>query len=1012
MRNLILLIAALLLALTAKPQGDARTLFTIGEDRVTVRDFVYVYNKSGNSSDYSEKSLRDYLNLYENFELKVKEAEALRFDTINSIKTELEGYRKQLVKSFLTDKVMLDKLIKEAYERSQKEINASHILVKCDARALPLDTMLAYKKIMALKRRLDAGESFERLAKESSEDPSAKTNEGNIGWFTVFGTVYPFEISAYTLRTGEISRMPVRTEFGYHLIKVNQIRQARGQIHVAHILIRMPENADYLKKDSVQRRVDEVYSLISKGSLTFEDAAKTYSNDKSSAGKGGELQWFGSGTSIRMVPEFEDAAFVLNRDGEVSEPVSTQFGWHIIKRLEKKSLPSFEQGKAEIKKRVERDSRLAIAKISMPQGVDENNLEQSNEEFKLLMKEYRDGIYLFELMDRRIWTKAVKDKEGRYGFYLERKSKYANGYSKDSAVIVSDYQEYLEKEWLIQLRKKYPVVVDEKVFSSFINNPQVFAFSNSAKEGKLPSQPEIKTFPAVLEVKNIEFTDTDGNNRIDAREVCYVSFDVSNTGKGPATGLRTSIKTEGVLGLSAGSVASVDVAANSVKAFKIPLNSNVDLTSGTALISVSFIEARGFVPDPFELKIATKEFLKPQVKVVDFSFLSDIGKIKPGAPVQLKCMVQNVGQGNAEDVTVQFGLPENVYPNSEQQFTLGTMPAGKAKEVVFEFLPNKLYKQSSIPINVKVTESYGKYGHNETCSAQIDEVTKGTTITVSSNAKDVEHEIQVASLSSDVDKNIPVNTSVNEHRYALIIGNEDYTRYQTSLGSESNVAFAAADAGIFAAYCEKTLGVKKENLYLLQNAIGSRMKQEIDKLAKVIQYENGNAEVIVYYAGHGFPDETTKESYIMPVDIAGSNVTEGIKLSDLYRKLTQYPVKRVTVFLDACFSGGGRDAGLLAARAVKIQPKANAISGNLVVLSASSGDQSSLPYKDKQHGMFTYFLLKKLQDSKADVLYKDLYDYVKYNVEINSIKINSKDQNPQMNVSQTIEPGWVSWKVR
>ena len=638
----------------AQTNTDSRTLFTAGSDKVTVSDFQYVYNKNNvnNQADYSEKSLRDYLNLYENFRLKVKEAEALHLDTITSLKTELEGYRKQLAKSYLTDREISDKLITEGYERSKTEINASHILVKCDENANPADTLAAFKKISALKKRLDKGEAFEKVAKESSEDPSAKTNDGNIGWFTVFGTIYPFETAVYSLKPGETATAPVRTEFGYHLVKLNQTRAARGQIHVAHLLVRFPENPTPAQKDSVKKKVEEAYGLITSGKLPFDEAVKTYSDDKATRVKGGELQWFGSGTSIRMVPEFEDAAFGLQKDGDFTKPVMTQFGWHIIKRLEKREMPTFADAKTDIKKKVERDTRSQVAKSVLVERIKKENgfvlfivsktsfeakldsnilkgnwkadsalransnalftlagknyttndfaeyieknskkrgdknkdallneyydgfinakcleyeesmLEIKKPDFKNLMKEYKDGILLFELMDRMVWTKAVKDTSGLETFRKNNEQKYMwsdraealifnsndkklnddsyklatkktpteikdklnkvgakahlsvieGKYEKgqydvvdktnwkvgitpinkinDSSYqfilikqivkpepktlkeakgyIVSDYQEYLEKTWLAELRNKYPIVVDENVLKSLI----------------------------------------------------------------------------------------------------------------------------------------------------------------------------------------------------------------------------------------------------------------------------------------------------------------------------------------------------------------------------------------------------------------------------------------------------------------------------------------------------------------------------------------------------------------
>jgi uncharacterized caspase-like protein len=190
------------------------------------------------------------------------------------------------------------------------------------------------------------------------------------------------------------------------------------------------------------------------------------------------------------------------------------------------------------------------------------------------------------------------------------------------------------------------------------------------------------------------------------------------------------------------------------------------------------------------------------------------------------------------------------------------------------------------------------------------------------------------------------------------------------------------------------------------------MKQEIDKLAKLSQYSNGEAELIFFYAGHGFPDELTKEPYLIPVDISGAAVKDGVRLSDLYNKLTQFPARRVTVFLDACFSGGGREASLLAARGVKIKAKDEPLKGNLVVFSASSGTQTSLPYREKMHGMFTYFLLKKLQESGGDLTYQALGDYIRKEVQLNSIRVNSKDQNPEVLVSPDLKEAWRLWLLK
>ena len=265
---------------------------------------------------------------------------------------------------------------------------------------------------------------------------------------------------------------------------------------------------------------------------------------------------------------------------------------------------------------------------------------------------------------------------------------------------------------------------------------------------------------------------------------------------------------------------------------------------------------------------------------------------------------------------------------------------------------------------------------------------------------------------SDVDTEIPDLGQPNKFRFALIIGNEDYASQQSALTVEANVEFARNDASAFREYAIHELGIPQENTDLILDATTGKMKQALNRLSLLAKNSQGNAEIYFFYAGHGLPDETSKESYLIPVDISGSNVTDGIKLADAYRILTDYKCKKVTVFLDACFSGGARNQGLISSRGVRIAPKGNILYGNLVVFSASSGEQSSLGYASKEHGLFTYFLLKKLKDSKANITYKELSEYLIHEVGLNSVLINNKEQNPQVNVSPQINDQWQDWKFR
>jgi hypothetical protein len=262
---------------------------------------------------------------------------------------------------------------------------------------------------------------------------------------------------------------------------------------------------------------------------------------------------------------------------------------------------------------------------------------------------------------------------------------------------------------------------------------------------------------------------------------------------------------------------------------------------------------------------------------------------------------------------------------------------------------------------------------------------------------------------SIVDSDIPKNRKVS-NRYALVIGNEDYKSMQKTLSSEQNVDYAANDAEIFKDYALKTLGVPEENLHFMINATAGQMHQEIDLITKIVGKIGTNAELIVYYAGHGFPDEQTKTPYLIPVDVTASNLSSAIKLEDFYTKLSSTNASKIIVFLDACFTGGGRNKSLVSSRGIKIKPKQGSLSGNLVVFSASNGDQSSLPFHAEKHGMFTYHLLKRLKDTKGSTTFGELYTYLEEKVSLESLKVNRTEQDPKINVSSQVKSQWLNWK--
>lgn len=333
----------------------------VNGEAVTLSDFEAIFMKNNRDSVITREALDEYLELFINFKLKVTEAEALGMDTSETFQRELDGYRAQLARPYLTDGALLEDLVYQAFERQQEEVRARHILVNCSETASPADTLLAWNRAKNLRKRVLGGEDFEAVAtgKNGSDDPSVRDNGGDLGWFTAFSMVYPFEEAAYNTPVEEVSEI-VRTRFGYHFLEVTGRRAARGEIKVAHIMVRTRDPKDSIGVAEAEGRIRQIHNELVAGA-PWQEMAMKYSDDKSSSGKGGELPWFGTG---KMVESFEDASFALAADGEISEPFRTSFGWHIVKRIARKPLPTFEESKREIEKKVSRDSRAEMTRAS------------------------------------------------------------------------------------------------------------------------------------------------------------------------------------------------------------------------------------------------------------------------------------------------------------------------------------------------------------------------------------------------------------------------------------------------------------------------------------------------------------------------------------------------------------------------------------------------------------------------------------------------------------------------
>lgn len=430
MKRLLVLAIALVLTQTVVAQDDP-VIMTIDDKEITKSEFLQIYLKNNDDPKYDKESLDDYMELFKKFKLKVAEAESLGYDTIPKLVRELQGYTKQLANPYLVDSTKIEELVEEAYDRTANEVRASHILIRVPENASPKDTLAAYNKIMALRQRVLNGEDFASVASGpgGSEDPSAKSNNGDLGYFTAFQMVYPFEDMAYKTKEGEVS-MPFRTRFGYHILYVADKRPARGSIETAHIFVSAREGEPDDAIESSRKKADEIYDLLENGA-NFEDLVKKYSDDPSSVNKDGKLPPFGTGTTTRMLPTFEDAAFAIEADGEYTKPIQTDYGFHIIKRLKWHPVPSFDEMRESLEKRVAKDARSKQTQKSF--------VGKLKKEYKFKDKSKKGLKWFYENVDST--------------FYAENKFKEAIG--KNKPLFILDKKKFTQSDFAKFLHANY-----------------------------------------------------------------------------------------------------------------------------------------------------------------------------------------------------------------------------------------------------------------------------------------------------------------------------------------------------------------------------------------------------------------------------------------------------------------------------------------------------------------------------------------------------------------------------
>lgn len=500
------------LLLTTCTLMQAQTIFNYGNKSVSKDEFLRMYNKNviNKKPDMSDSALRNYVNLYYRFKMKVEEANAAQLDTLPSIKSELSVYKKNSAKTYLTDKDVVNKIVKDAYDRMKQDVEAAHILVAVPRGVGADDTMRYFRKIDSLYNAAKNGADFAALAKTFSDDKATANNGGSIGYFTSLQTPFEFETQAYNLPVNAIST-PFRTEYGYHIVKPLAKRPAVGQLVAGQILLLLKKSDSDSMKTAVGKTADSIHKALKANPKSWAKLVEKYNQDKFTIATGGEMKPFGVGA---IEANLEKAAFALKNIGDFTTPILTNYGYHIIRLTNRIPVKPFDSIKNEVTRTVERDGRISSAKtafvnkiktknrfVEVPEGLsnfirsipdslaknnqvsmpaeytfnqvlfrimeksytakdlydyimrtsrgrlygykdavlsvnynsfieqsvldyEEDHLEFENQEFKNLLQEYRDGIMIFELTDKSVWSKASQDTIGLKQFYDANQGKF------------------------------------------------------------------------------------------------------------------------------------------------------------------------------------------------------------------------------------------------------------------------------------------------------------------------------------------------------------------------------------------------------------------------------------------------------------------------------------------------------------------------------------------------------------------------------------------------------------
>ena len=559
------------------------------------------------------------------------------------------------------------------------------------------------------------------------------------------------------------------------------------------------------------------------------------------------------------------------------------------------------------------------------------------------------------------------------------------------------------------VNKAGALVVDTLfTYASDFNN-QLAYVAKGQRQGVIKMSTAADTYP-IFDISDIRLIDTNGNDVVEADEAFTISLKVRNLGD---EDLNDAVVT---LGLDAGQMDwfSYDFTKADLGALKPGEEREISFSgsASTDVISEGInLTLKGEADNifsyptfPYSFKASGINACRPVLETF-WVYTDDHSPLTPGQQATLRMTIKNTGTDNARDVSVNLDWPEGI-EFADKQITIASLAPDETKEITTTFTVTDNFASSNKEFSmVAMVDEYThkrndiKYISFETGKRNVlTNLLSGVSTTVQTDfVPQTVKRMAQSELLVDLDQ----RTELKNNRFALVIGNEDYNSMKTGATYQPDVEFAVRDAETFAKFATNVMGVKEDNVILVKNATYAQLKSNLEKITKLAKANPKGLELIVYYAGHGQVDGDSKESYLIPVDVSITSPTAGMKLEDFYGTLSACNAEKTVVFLDACYSGVGR--GII------IRPKDTPVKGNLVVMTATSSTQRSMPYQEKSHGLFTYYLLKTMKDAGAGLSIGDLYDQVSETVKTKSILINNAEQTPELLNGPDIAPDWKNW---